>query len=212
MWRRNSPWYSLKFSSTATPPSLCSSIPPALFLSFLHLFQQPSSRLVACLHASLDCPWSFWWIHKTSCILDWDGAVEKTRVMERRKAISTSWEQGKRRLWGEVERWMCLGVMGCRDNKRKRRKDEGSSYGLCNINLWCRDKRQVSTGFSLVESECRACYWTSCHFWTNTKLFQTCICLLHWNLSRGRAHTKGLQLLTESTWWRDTILNSLESF
>lgn len=53
---------------------------------------------------------------------------------------------------------MCLGVTGCRDNKRKRRKDEGGSYGLCNINLWCRDKRQVSAGFSLVESECRACY------------------------------------------------------
>lgn len=104
MWRRNSPWYSLKFSSTSTPPSLCSSFPSlSLFFPFLRLFQQPTSRLVASLHASLDCPWSFWWIHKTCCILDWDGAVEKTRVMERRKkAISTTWEEGKRRLWG---RW-----------------------------------------------------------------------------------------------------------
>lgn len=39
---------------------------------------------------------------------------------------------------------MCLGTMGCRENKRKSRVDEGSSYRVCNINLWCRDKRQVS--------------------------------------------------------------------
>lgn len=66
----------------------------------------------------------------------------KQKWWREEKAISTIWKKGKRRLWG---RWMCLGVMGCRDNKRKRREDEGSSYRLCNINLWCRDKRQVST-------------------------------------------------------------------
>lgn len=64
--------------------------------------------------------------------------------MERRKAISTNL-RGEEKAVGEVKKWTCLGVMGCRDNKRKKREDEGSSYRLCNINLWCRDKRQVNT-------------------------------------------------------------------
>lgn len=36
---------------------------------------------------------------------------------------------------------MCFGVMGCTDNKRKRGEDEGSSYRLCNIDLWCTDEK-----------------------------------------------------------------------
>lgn len=99
------------------------------------------------------------------------------------KAISTT-GGGEEKAVEEVKEWMCLGVMGCRDNKREGREDEGSSYRLCNINLWCRDKKKkdrwalrVKAGFPLVENECRARYWKSCHLWTRTELFSTCICL-----------------------------------
>ncbi|KAM7405843.1 hypothetical protein PAMP_000263 [Pampus punctatissimus] len=60
--------------------------------------------------------------------------------MERRKAISTT-GGGEEKAVEDVKEWMCLGVTGCRDNKREGREDEGSSYRLCNINLWCRDKK-----------------------------------------------------------------------
>lgn len=80
-WRRNFPWYSLKFSSTATPPPTLLFFTLPLSLSSICSNSQRLALLPACLPASPDCPWSFWWIHKTSCILDWDGAVTKTRVM-----------------------------------------------------------------------------------------------------------------------------------
>lgn len=101
MWWRNSPWYSLKFSTTVTPPTQI--YPPSLFLFLLHPSVPTANVLPCCLPiCCLDCPWSFWWIHKTSCILDWDGAVGKTSMMARRKVISTSWGKGMRWLWG---RW-----------------------------------------------------------------------------------------------------------
>lgn len=81
--RRNSPWYSLKFSSTTTPPSLRSALLPPL----LRLRQQPWSRLVA----SRMPPWTVHdhfdeFIKLAAFLIE----MEKWRkqVMVRRKAIS----------------------------------------------------------------------------------------------------------------------------
>lgn len=127
MWRRNSPWYSLKFSSTATPTP--TTTPLTLLLFPLPLSFSLSSVCSDCHRLALlpPCmpPWivhdHFWWIHKTCCILDWDGAVEKTRVMEKRKAISTSAEEGIEKVGGG---WSSECVLGWWDAQITRERGE----------------------------------------------------------------------------------------
>lgn len=233
MWRRNSPWYSLKFTSTATPSSLCSSF-PSLSLFFFSpssvCSNKPSSRLVASLHASLDCPWSFWWIHKTCCILDWDGAVEKTRVMEieKKKAISTTRGWAERQQW---RRWRSECVWEWWDAEITRERGERMRVAAIGFAILIygaeilkkgRWALQIKAGFPLVKNDWRAHYWKSCHLWTRTTLFLTHICPLYQNPWReGQRHSsktprirlcKGLQLFSKATWRRKTTLNSLVSF
>lgn len=151
MWRRNSPWYSLKFSSTATPTP--TTTPLTLLLFPLPLSFSLSSVCSDCHRLALLPPCMpprivhdhFWWIHKTCCILDWDGAVEKTRVMERRKAISTSAEEGIEKGGG----WSSECVLGWWDAQITRERGErmkvaaiGFAILISVVHRW---KEQVST-------------------------------------------------------------------